>query len=371
MFAYLVRLRLIRFAVLFVLVVAGRTANSANALPASSSTSMEYAIHDPFGVEIGPDGALYVTEIRTHSVHRIDLDTGQKQVVAGNGKSGYSGDGGPALEAALNEPYEVRFDRAGNMYFVEMRNHIVRRVDARTKTISTIAGTGKPGYSGDGGPAIAAQLNQPHSIVIDADGNVFIADIGNHRIRRVDANDSTISSIAGTGEKRLPTDGQLALGHPILGPRALYLDGKTLWIALREGHSVWRLSLDDGRLQHVAGTGKAGYTGDGGPARLATFNSPKGIAVSRAGHILLVDATNNALRRIDARTGTVETIIGSPAKKPTNNAATNPASAPQRPVEPSLSQPHGVCVAEGGTIFIGDTANHRVLSIAAPAPTAR
>ncbi len=143
-------------------------------------------VGNPYGLTIGPDGALYVCEIDTHRVRRIDMQTGEISTVAGTGKMGYSGDGGPATEADLNEPYEVRFDKAGNMFFVEMKNAIIRRVDAKTGIISTVAGTGEDGFSGDGGAATKAQLNRPHSIAFDNKGLLYVCDIFNHRIRRVD-----------------------------------------------------------------------------------------------------------------------------------------------------------------------------------------
>ena len=215
-------------------------------------------VGDPFGVEIGPDGALYVTEVRNHRVMRIDLATGELTTVAGCGRRGYSGDGGPAVAAELNEPYEVRFDSDGKMLFVEMQNHIVRRVDGKTKIITTVAGTGQKGFGGDDGPATKAQLNQPHSIALDGSGAIYIADIGNHRIRRIDPATGIIQSIAGSSQRRLPVEGQIARGNPMLGPRALYIHDNTLWIALREGHSIWRMDLADGILHHVSGTGQGG-----------------------------------------------------------------------------------------------------------------
>ena len=166
-------------------------------------------VGDPFGVEIGPDGALYVTEVRNHRVLRVDLATGELTTVAGCGRRGYSGDGGPAVAAELNEPYEVRFDGDGNMLFVEMQNHIVRRVDDKTKIITTVAGTGQKGFGGDDGPATKAQLNQPHSIALDSKGAIYIADIGNHRIRRIDPATGIIQSIAGSSQRRLPAEGQV------------------------------------------------------------------------------------------------------------------------------------------------------------------
>jgi streptogramin lyase len=308
-------------------------------------------IGEPFGVELGPDGALYVTEVRNHRVRRVDLTTGELTTVSGCGRRGYSGDGGPAVDAELNEPYEVRFDAGGNLYIVEMKNHIVRRVDGKTRMISTIAGSGRQGFGGDGGPANVALLNHPHSIALDGKGALYIADIGNHRIRRIDLKTGVIESIAGNSQRRLPRDGQAARGNPILGPRALYVDGDTLWIALREGHSVWRIDFADGILHHVAGTGEAGFAGDGGRALEAKFNGPKGIAVGPNGGVFVVDSENNAVRRIDLQSGLIATVIGGPEDF---------GGAGHGGVETQLHQPHGLCIAPDGAIFIGDTLNHRI-----------
>ena len=143
-------------------------------------------LNNPYGLVVGPDRALYVCDIDNHVIRRLNLRDGTITTVAGNGRRGNSGDGGPALSASLNQPYEVRFDKAGNMFFVEMPNHIVRRVDKKTRIITTVAGTGTPGFSGDGGPANKAQFRQPHSIAFDPQGRLLICDIGNHRVRRVD-----------------------------------------------------------------------------------------------------------------------------------------------------------------------------------------
>jgi streptogramin lyase len=318
-------------------IVAGTGASENNG---DTGQASEINISQPFGVEIGPDGALYITEVGHHRVLRLDMATREISTVAGCGRQGYSGDGGPAVDAEMNEPYEVRFDRAGNMYVVEMKNHVVRRIDHKTKKISTIAGVGRQGFSGDGGPAVQATLSQPHSIALDSGGAIYIADIGNHRIRRVDPRTGTIESIAGSSKRSAPREGQIARDNPMLGPRALFFEGETLWIALREGNSIWRMGLSDGVLHHVAGTGKSGHAGDGGPARTAKFNGPKGIAVLPNRYVFVVDAGNNAIRQIDLKSGDVTMLT-----------------------DAKLAQPHGVCVSADGDVFVGDTANHRVLRV--------
>jgi streptogramin lyase len=314
-------------------------------------------IGEPFGVEIGPDSALYITEVRHHRVRRLDLATQKLTTVAGCGRRGYSGDGGPAMAAELNEPYEVRFDRDGNMFVVEMKNHIVRRVDRVSKTISTIAGIGRQGFGGDGGTAVKAMFSQPHSIAIDGRGAVYVADIGNHRIRRINPKSGIVDTIAGNSQRTPPRDGQLARGNSILGPRALFIDGDTLWIALRDGHSIWRMKLAGGILHHVAGTGRPGYAGDDGPLMEAKLNGPKGIAVASNGHIFVTDSGNNAIRRIDLQSGIIVTIAGdkSQGKLPTEHLSVRLGA--------SLDQPHGICVAPDGALFISDTLNHRILRV--------
>lgn len=323
----------------------------------STGIGVKVNVGDPFGVEIGPDRALYITEVRNHRVLRLDLETGRLATLAGTGKKGYSGDGGPATAAELNEPYEVRFDSAGNMFFVEMQNHVIRRVDAKTGKISTVAGTGSPGYGGDGGPANKAQFKQPHSIALDKQDNLYIADIGNHRIRKIDAQTGIINSIAGTDAKKLPVAGQQAAGNPVFGPRALVIADNVLWVALREGHSLWKIDLADGKWQHVAGTGKKGFTGDGGPATEATFDGPKGIALGPDKNMYVVDTENHAIRLIDTQTGQIGTIAG---RGPTHKGGTGdggPATAAL------LDRPHGICVGPDGAVYIGDTLNHRVRRI--------
>lgn len=313
-------------------------------------------INNPFGIVRGPDKALYICDTDNHRVRRMAPD-GTITTVAGKGSRGYSGDGGSALEAELNEPYEIRFDAAGNMVFVERLNHCVRRVDAKTGVITTIAGTGKQGFSGDGGPATQAQMTQPHSIVFDPAGNLYICDIGNHRVRKVDAKTGVISTFAGTGEKKPTPDGAPISGTPLNGPRAMDFDRNgNLWLALREGNAVYKLDLNAGTLHHIAGTGKQGFTGNGAPAKEATLSGPKGLSIGPDGNVYLADTESHSIRMIDLKDGTLKLIAGTGKK----------GDGPEGdPYQCAMKRPHGVFVDSDGTIFIGDSETHRVRAVSA------
>jgi len=337
-----------------VLLLAALQARAAT-IETAAGTGKPGDVGQPFGVEIGPDGALFICDVQNHRVLRQDRKTGKITTVAGTGRKGYSGDGGPATKAELNEPYEVRFASSGDLYVVEMQNHVVRKIDATNGHISTIAGNGTKSFGGDGGPATKAQLNQPHSIALDEKrGGLFIADILNHRIRRVDLKTGVIETIAGNGEKKPPVDGSPAKGNAMIGPRALFVHQDKLWIALREGHSIWTLDLNGGKLGHISGTGKAGFGGDGQAAKDAIYNGPKGIALDAAGNAFIVDTENQSIRRIDAKTGIITTLAGAGPK------ARGYGGDGGEAVRAKLDRPHGVCVDERGLVYIGDTNNHRV-----------
>ena len=308
-------------------------------------------LKNAYGITRGPDGALYICDMDNHRIRKVSRD-GNITTVAGTGKRGYSGDGGPALQAELNEPYEVRFDKAGDMFFVEMRNHIVRRVDGRTKFISTVAGSGKEGFSGDGGLATKAELRQPHSIQFDGRGYLYICDIGNNRIRKMDLSTGIISTFAGTGERLSTPDGAKLANAPLNGPRAIDFDKDgNMWLALREGNAIYRLDLEAGTIHHVAGTGQKGFTGNGGLAKQATFSGPKGISVAPDGKVYFADTESHSIRMIDVIKGTIELVAG------TGERGDGPDGDP---LKCTLARPHGILVDADGTIFIGDSENHRV-----------
>lgn len=313
---------------------------------------------EPYGLTIGPDGALYFCDIAFHVIRKVDKE-GQISTVAGSGKKGYAGDGGIAMKALLAEPYEIKFDADGSMYFVEMVNNLVRKVDP-TGVISTVAGNGKSGFSGDGGPARDATFNKPHSIALDGKGSLFICDIGNHRVRQVDLKSGLVTTFTGTGEKSVPKDGASFVNAAVSGPRALDFGSKGEFVlALREGNSVYRLDLAKKQFVHLAGTGKSGYSGDGGPARIAALSGPKGVAVAANGDIYLADTESHTLRVIRNTTSIIETVVGDGKKHD------GPDGDPKLC---GLARPHGVCVDSSGNVFIGDSENYRVRKLTVRSP---
>ena len=311
----------------------------------------EAQLNQPFGVLRTPDGALLICDTSNHVVRQVDSH-GVIRTIAGKGSAGYAGDGAAATEALLNEPYEVRRSNSGDLFVVERLNHVVRRIDGKTGMISTVCGTGEPGFGGDGGPGTEAQLRQPHSIQLGPGGGLYIADIGNHRLRWLDLESGTIATFAGSGERGALKDGAAFATAPLNGPRAIDFDAAgDLWLALREGNAVYRFDMKTKTLHHAAGTGVKGFTGNGGPAKAATLSGPKGISVGPNGDVYLADTESHTVRRIDRKRGTLELVAG------TGERGDGPDGLP---LKASLDRLHGVFVDKDGALYIGDTENHRV-----------
>ena len=227
-----------------------------------------------------------------------------------------------------------------------------QRHDLGRDRIAELAGGGGAGYGGDGGPAAQAKLRNPHSIQFDPAGDLFICDIGNHVIRKVAMKSGVITTFAGTGKAGPTPDGAPIAGTPLNGPRSIDFDAEgNLWLATREGNQVFKFDLKAGKILHVAGTGKKGFTGHGGPAKAATLSGPKGIAVAPNGNVYLADTESHSVRMIDLKKGTLELIAGTGT----------PGDGPEGdPLKCKLARLHGIFVDKDGAIFIGDSEAHRV-----------
>jgi hypothetical protein len=318
--------------------------------------ALQALLNEPFMCAFDSAGNLYTAEATNHCVRRIETATGVITTVAGTGAPGYSGDGGLATRATLNQPYSVQIDANGDLYIVDRLNAVIRKVDAVTRLITTVAGTGEPGSGGDGGPGPQAQLREPNDCFLDGRGGLLIADVQDQRIRRLDVRSGIITTFAGTGEKARTGDGRAAAAASILGARAVCTDrrGQT-YICEREGNGIRRVDAH-GIMSTYAGTGERGYGGDGGPARAATWGAPKAIRCDRHDNVLVVDTENHAIRRIDSVTGVVTTIAGG---RQGGGGDGGPAIAA------GLDRPHGCDVDGQGNIYIADSNNHRVRVVAA------
>ena len=252
--------------------------------------------------------------------------------------------------------HEIRFGPDGALYISDMSTHTIRRVDMKSGIMSTVAGNGKPGFSGDGGMATAAQLKDPISIQFSPDGRLFLCDIGNNRVRVVDMKSGIIATVCGNGQKGPTPDGAaFSPDTPLNGPRTIDFDrdGRA-WIALREGNALYCADLKSGRLTHVAGTGKSGFKGNGGPAKAAELAGPKGLSIAPDGRVFIADTESHSVRAVDPKTGRIDAVCGN-GKKGTGPDGL--ATGCQ------LSRPHGVFFDQDGTLYIGDTENHVVRAL--------
>ncbi|MHC5023992.1 MAG: NHL domain-containing protein [Planctomycetota bacterium] len=269
---------------------------------------------------------------------------------------GYSGDGGPAVSADVRQPYDATVDVNGNVYIADELNHRIRRVDAATGIIETIAGTGAPGSSGDGGLATAAKVRLPKGIIADAAGNVFVADTGNNKIRKIDVSTGIIDTYAGTGQAGSSGDGGAATSARLKAPQGMILDAAgNLFIADTGNHKVRKVDAATGIITTVAGTGSPGSSGDGGAATAANLKSPEGVAVDGSDHLFIADTGNNKIRRVDAATGFIATFAGtgSAGSSGDGGAATSA----------TFNTPSDVAVDGFGDFYVADSNNNKVRKI--------
>ena len=309
----------------------------------------------PFGVDFDRAGNLYFCEMTGGERIRMIDPQGALTTIAGTGVKGDSGDGGPALKAQVNGPHNLIMGADGHLYIADTWNNRVRKIDLKTGIISTFAGTGKKGFSGDGGPAAQAQFSGVFCIAFDADGKtMYIDDLDNRRIRAIDMKTGIVNTIAGNGLKGLPKDGDMAKDSPLSDPRAVAADGKgNVYILERSGNAL-RVVDAAGKIKTLVGTGKAGGVSDTDGLK-ATLRGPKHLAIDLQGSILIADTDNHAIRRYNPADGKITTIAGTGVKGSTGLGGA-PASA-------QLNQPHGIMVHPSGVLYISDSYNNRVLKI--------
>jgi len=260
----------------------------------------------PNGLDGDGLGNVFIADTRNNRIRRVSAG-GIIFTVAGDGRAGFGGDGGSAVAASLSGPFDVRVSPAGDLYIADTENHRIRRVTPEG-VIATIAGTGVPGFSGDGGPATSAALNTPYSVALGAQGNLYMTDSENHRIREISP-DGLIHTIAGTGEMGYSGDGGPATSARLNSPQFVFVTrDNEIYVGDEHNHRIRKIS-PSGIIVTVAGNGDAGFGGDGGPATEALFSDPECVWVLPSGGFLVADGDNQRIRYVDP-SGMVTTIVG-------------------------------------------------------------
>lgn len=319
-------------------------------------------LNNPFGIIVAPDGDLVFCDTINHAIRRLSRKSGVIDTIVGTGKRGYEGDGGDPKQAKLAEPYELRYHPSGDLYWVEMQNHLVRRLNARTNRVEAVAGTGTQGFSGDDGPAKAATMDRPHSIQFDASGaNLYICDIGNHRIRKVNLASGIITTWCGNGKPEATPDGApVGPETPLRGPRALDIaPNGDFWLALREGNQVFRIDNRTGKIHLVAGTGEKGFHPEERPARESLLSGPKGVAVSPDGRMVyLADTESHTVRAVDLNVDPpILRLIAGDGEKGDGPDSPDPLAC-------RMARLHGVAIDPvNGDLYVGDSETHKVRKI--------
>jgi DNA-binding beta-propeller fold protein YncE len=317
-------------------------------------------LSEPFSVDFDPGGVMCGVEF-TKSNRVFKLADGKLEFIAGvrhdaekEKPQGDVHDGADPLKAVFHGMHDIQIMHDGKALLADSFNHRVRLFDLSTGKVSTIAGTGKSGYGGDGGPATAASFAIAMTATLSPDQKrIYVADIGNHRVRKIELASGRIETVAGNGQKGNPPDGGDALASPMGDVRAVTQakDG-ALYILLRGGNCL--VAVIDGKARTVVNaSGRKGYSGDGGPGRDAAMNGPKYVTMDPAGNVLICDTENHCIRRYSPKTGLIERVAGTPPTAGTKLGATL--------LDTQLRRPHGVRIAPDGMIYVADTYNNRVL----------
>jgi DNA-binding beta-propeller fold protein YncE len=315
-------------------------------------------LSEPFAVDFDPKGNLIIAEMTKGE--KVLLLNSKKELsrFAGTGKKGLSGDDGDPSQAEFNGIHHLAITPDGDIYLADTFNNVIRKIDAKTGKITRFAGTGEKGFAGDGGPALKAKFSGTFCLAFDAKfEKMYVADLGNRRIRMIEMRTGTISTVAGNGTAGVPENDSLAAKSPLVDPRAVAIDAANqIYILERGGHAL-RVVNAEGKIRTLVGTGKPGLKGDGGDALEATLNGPKHLCIDLDQGVIIADAENNVIRKYDPKTGKIFRIAGT-GKKGISGTDTGD------PLKMELARPHGVIVhPKTGDLYITDSYNDRILKL--------
>jgi DNA-binding beta-propeller fold protein YncE len=312
---------------------------------AAGAPALQVKLVEPFAVDFGRNGEWYICEHKGERIVRVDR-AGNTTLLAGTGVAGNSGDGGAATAAAMRDPHGIAITKDRQMYVADTQNHTIRKIDLKTGFITTIAGTGEKAFSGDGGPAVKAAFNGTFGIALNpAHNRLYVADLTNRRVRMIDLKSGTIQTVAGNGERGVPSDGSDAAQSPLVDPRAVTVDSKGNVYVLERGGNALRVVDTQGKIRTLIAPGSI----------TPNLNGPKHLCVDRRDNVIIADAENHLIRRYDPKTGKTVTIAGTGEKGTHIDAAD--------PLRTQLNRPHGVAFDSSGTLYISDSYNHRVLKV--------
>lgn len=333
-----------------IITIAGKGSSSYSG-DGSIAASAELA--QPVSVALDASGNIYIADQGNHRIRKVNAGTKAISTVAGSSTAGFSGDGGAATAAQLYYPAGIAVDGSGNIYIADKGNHRIRKVTATTGNISTIAGTGSAGFGGDGGVATAAQLNNPVGVAVDGSGNIYIADQYNQRIRMIAAATGNISTIAGTGSYGYSGDGGAASSATFQNPASVELDGSgNIYVADMFNHVIRKINASTGNISTVAGTGTGGFSGDGSAATSANLNYPSDISFDDSGNLYIAVQFSHRIRKVSVVTGNISTIVA------TGTAGFGGDWGPA--TDAQINYPTGIHSDAGGNLYIADRENHRI-----------
>ncbi|MDK2123351.1 NHL domain-containing protein [Parachitinimonas caeni] len=324
------------------------------------AVATDVILRRPTAVATDSKGNLYIADTQRHMIRKIDGATGKSEVIAGTGALGFAGDNGPARLARFNSPEGIAVDAAGNVYVSDSLNQRIRRIDAATGIITTIAGTEFADYRGDNGPAKQAGFNYPTGLAFDRTGNLYVADSYNHRVRKIDMKSGIVTAFAGIqGDGGFSGDGGPAIGAQLANPTAIAFDQTgNMFIADAANNRIRRVDAVSGLLTTYAGTGATGMGGDGIAATAANFDWPQGVAVDASGNVYISDSSNNRLRKIDSRSKVISTLAGY-GNTTYGGYDKDGVTANQT----RLNNPAQIAIDPAGNLFVADSENHRIRKI--------